>query len=64
MPSASGCPVIQDSSGVHEEKGKETQEEEVVTEVLWGSSEQNLGLLTVPLCPRGNQTEVEDWLAL
>lgn len=56
--------MIQDSSGVHEEKGKETQEEEVVTEVLWGSSEQNLGLLTVPLCPQGNQTEVEDWLAL
>lgn len=26
--------------------------------------EQNLSLLTVPLCPQGNQTEVQEWLAL
>jgi len=38
--------MIQESSAVHEEKGKETREEEVVTEVTWGSSVRGMSRIS------------------
>lgn len=42
-------------------------QEEVLAKVVWEISvrdKQNISLLTVPLCPLGNQTKVEKWLAV